>query len=202
MHWLQDLGRHTAAWVWIVSQKMQKSSISLDSCNALIQHLSEKMRFSCFPVLPGSAQAQAIWGGRPIVKHLLIAYFIGETFLPKKFQNPFIRVNVTASERWDVFETHCSCESVDNSELPSSVEFSSFPSMKTCLTVSRQCYERNFDDRTLPATLKIAPPAQRRWRGPSWQVDASLRRYRVWTSGDFSNNRKNAIFTYPIHARS
>ena len=37
-------------------------------------YLSEKMRFSCFPVLPGSAKAQVIWGG--IVKCLLIAYFI------------------------------------------------------------------------------------------------------------------------------
>ena len=34
-----------------------------------------KMRFSCFPILPGSAEAQVIWGG--ILKHLLIAYFIG-----------------------------------------------------------------------------------------------------------------------------
>jgi len=33
------------------------------------------MWFSCFPVLPGSAEAQVIWGG--IVKRLLIAYFIG-----------------------------------------------------------------------------------------------------------------------------
>jgi len=29
----------------------------------------------CFPVLPGSAEAQVIWVG--IVKRLLIAYFIG-----------------------------------------------------------------------------------------------------------------------------
>ena len=33
------------------------------------------MRSSCFPVLPRSAESQAIWGG--IVKRLLIAYFIG-----------------------------------------------------------------------------------------------------------------------------
>jgi len=46
----------------------------LNSGNALIQHLSEKMRFSCFPVLPGSAEAHVIWGGT--VKLVLIAYFI------------------------------------------------------------------------------------------------------------------------------
>ena len=33
------------------------------------------MWFSCFRILTGSAEAQAIWGG--IVKRLLIAYFIG-----------------------------------------------------------------------------------------------------------------------------
>ena len=33
------------------------------------------MRFSCFPVLPGSAEAHVIWGCT--VKRLLIAYFIG-----------------------------------------------------------------------------------------------------------------------------
>jgi len=34
------------------------------------------MPFLCFQVLPGSAEAQVIWGGI-IVKRLLIAYFIG-----------------------------------------------------------------------------------------------------------------------------
>ena len=43
--------------------------------NALVQHMSRKMQFTCFPVLPGSAEAQVIWGG--IVKRRLIAYFIG-----------------------------------------------------------------------------------------------------------------------------
>jgi len=33
------------------------------------------MQFSYFPALPGSAEAQVIWGG--IVKRRLIAYFIG-----------------------------------------------------------------------------------------------------------------------------
>jgi len=33
------------------------------------------MRFSCFHVLPASAEAQVTWGGT--VKRLLIAYFIG-----------------------------------------------------------------------------------------------------------------------------
>jgi len=65
-----------------------------------MQHLSEKMRFSCFPILPGSAEAQVIWGG--IVKRLLIAYFIGN-ISAKKYQNAFTYVKVTANQRWDVF---------------------------------------------------------------------------------------------------
>jgi len=58
------------------SQRLKKSiSDWLNSGNALIQHLSEKRRFSCFLVFPGSTEAQVIWGGT--VKRLLIAYFIG-----------------------------------------------------------------------------------------------------------------------------
>jgi len=53
-----------------------------------------------FPVLPGSAEAQVIWGG--IVKCLLIAYFIGN-ISAKKYENPFMYVKVIANERWDVF---------------------------------------------------------------------------------------------------
>ena len=58
------------------------------------------MWFSCFRVLPGSAEAKVIWGG--IVKHLLIAYFIGNISV-KKYQNPFMCVKAIASQRWDVF---------------------------------------------------------------------------------------------------
>ena len=58
------------------------------------------MWFSCFPVLPGSAEAQVIWGG--MVKRLLIARFIGNIYA-KKYQNPFMCVKVIASQTWDVF---------------------------------------------------------------------------------------------------
>jgi len=60
------------------------------------------MRLSCFPVLPGSAEAQIILGGT--VKSLLIAYFIGN-ISAKKFQNAFMYVKVTANQSWNVFET-------------------------------------------------------------------------------------------------
>jgi len=58
------------------------------------------MWFPCFPVLPGSAEAQVICGG--IVKRLLIAYFIGN-ISAKKYENPFMCVKVIASQRWDIF---------------------------------------------------------------------------------------------------
>jgi len=61
------------------------------------------MWFSRFPVLPGSAEAQVTCGG--IVKRFLIAYFIGN-ISAKKYQNPFMRVKVIASQRWDVFLRH------------------------------------------------------------------------------------------------
>jgi len=51
-------------------------------------------------VLPGSAEAQVIWGG--VIKRLLIAYFIGN-ISAKKYQNPFMCIKVIASQRWDVF---------------------------------------------------------------------------------------------------
>ena len=59
------------------------------------------MQFSCFPVLPGSAEVQVIWDGT--IKRLLIAYFIGN-ISAKKYQNAFTYVKVIANQRWDVFQ--------------------------------------------------------------------------------------------------
>ena len=58
-----------------------------------------KNAISVFPVLPGYAEAQIIWGDT--VKRLLIAYFIGN-ISAKKYENPFICVKVIASQL-DVF---------------------------------------------------------------------------------------------------
>jgi len=85
------------------SNRLKKSRRDwLNSGNALVQHLSEKMRFSCFPLLPGSLEAQVIWSGR--VKRLLIAYFIGNVSA-NKYKNAFTCVKVIANQRWDIFET-------------------------------------------------------------------------------------------------
>ena len=62
------------------------------------------MWFSCFCVLPGSAEAQAIWGG--IVKLLLVAYFIGNISAEKISKSIHV-CQVIARQRWDVFETQC-----------------------------------------------------------------------------------------------
>jgi len=89
------------------SKRLKKSSSNwLNSGNALIQHLSEKIQCSYFSILPHSAEAQVIWGGT--VKCLLIAYFIGN-ITAKKYQNVFtcVKDKVTANQRWDVFETQC-----------------------------------------------------------------------------------------------
>jgi len=58
------------------------------------------MWFSCFCILPGSAEAQVIWGST--VKRLLIAYVIGN-ICAKKYQNPLMCVKVTASQWCDAF---------------------------------------------------------------------------------------------------
>ena len=57
MHWLQDLGSHTAAWIWVVSQKDWRNQAStgwiLTSGNVVIQLV--KNAIFVFPVLPSSA---------------------------------------------------------------------------------------------------------------------------------------------------
>jgi len=59
-------------------KRLKKSSSNLlNSRNALIQW---KCNF-CVPVLPGSAEAQVIWGG--ILKRLLIVYLISSIFYQK-----------------------------------------------------------------------------------------------------------------------
>jgi len=78
---------------------MKKSSSDwLNSVNA-----EWKTQFSCFPGLPGTAEAQVIWGG--IVKRRLIAYFIHN--ICQKNINMFTCSKVIASQRWDFFETLC-----------------------------------------------------------------------------------------------
>jgi len=64
------------------------------------------MRFLCFFVLPGSAEAQVIRGG--IVKCLLIAYFIGNICAEKKSKS-FMCVKVIASQSWGHFLRHGVC---------------------------------------------------------------------------------------------
>jgi len=75
-HWLQDLGSHTAAWVWVVSRMTEEIKQQLVEFRKCTNTAFEwKMQLSCFPALPGSTETQAIWGD--IIKWLLIAYFIG-----------------------------------------------------------------------------------------------------------------------------
>ena len=98
MHWLQNLGSHSAAWVWVVSQKteeIKQQLVEFWQCRV-------KNAIFMFPRFSGSAEAQVVWGG--IVKRLSTAYFIGNIFA-KKYQNPFTCVKVIASQRWAFFET-------------------------------------------------------------------------------------------------
>ena len=73
-----DAIKHSTDWQFFFQEDSALvhcacNTVQLQQCSRLIQHLSEK--FSRFPILPGSTEAQVIWGG--ILKHHLIAYFIG-----------------------------------------------------------------------------------------------------------------------------
>jgi len=59
----------------------------------------------CFHVLPGSAEAQVIWGG--IVRHLLIAYFMGNISAKKISKSIHVRQRYSKSKVGRFFETWC-----------------------------------------------------------------------------------------------
>jgi len=71
--------RESYSSVWVVSQKDWRNQGATSWILAMHWYSIwvKKMRFSCFPVLPGSAEAQVICGGT--VKCLLIVYFMGNT---------------------------------------------------------------------------------------------------------------------------
>ena len=77
--------------LWVRKIEVIKQLVEFRQCTNTA--FEWKMQFSCFPVLPGSAEAQVIWGG--IVKCILIAYFIGN-ISAKKYQNPLTCVKVIA----------------------------------------------------------------------------------------------------------
>ena len=106
-YWLQNLGSHTSAWVGLrvgvrKTEEIKEPRVEFRQCTDTA--FKWKMRFSCFPVFPGSAETQVIWGGT--VQRLLTAYFISN-ISANKYQNAFTCVKVIANPRWDVFETQC-----------------------------------------------------------------------------------------------
>jgi len=74
------------------------NTVQLLQRSRIIQYLSEKNVIFVFPHFCQVVQeAQVIWGGT--VKHVLIAYFIGDI----SAKNIKIHIKVIASQRWDVF---------------------------------------------------------------------------------------------------
>jgi len=50
MHWLQDLGSYTAAWIWVVSQKkIEEIKQLIEFWQCTNTAFEWKMQFSCFP---------------------------------------------------------------------------------------------------------------------------------------------------------
>jgi len=84
-HWLQDLGSHTAAWVWVVSQKDWRNQ----GCILAIHWYSIWVKKYDFRVSPFCqvvqkhtlSEAHVIWGGIVKCFWLLTLWVI---FLPKK----------------------------------------------------------------------------------------------------------------------
>jgi len=107
------LGSRAAVWIWLASYqkliKTEKNQAATGwslSGKAVIQHLSEKMRFWCFDVFRGNAEALFRWDGK--IKHYLNAYFLGKIF-NKKYQNRFMYIEDIARREWDVLGTQCNC---------------------------------------------------------------------------------------------
>jgi len=111
------------------------------------------MWFSCFRVLPSSAEAQVIWGD--VVKRLLIAYFMSN-LSAKNYQNPFTCVKVIASQMQDVFwdtvynlrsvgvgGTRCDCIRVSNAWSVGVIHLSFLPALvrghRKTRAVTMQC---------------------------------------------------------------
>jgi len=85
------LGSHTAAWLWVVSQKYWRNQ----AAGSILA-----MRFSCSPFCQVVQKQYVIWGGK--VKRRLIPYFISN-ISAQKYQNAFMCVKVIENQRWDVF---------------------------------------------------------------------------------------------------
>ena len=86
------------------STKLKKSSSDwLNSGKALIQHLSENVRFYCLCVSAGSAEALVRWGGK--IKYHLTAY-LPSNISAKNCQNRLMYVEVIASQSNDVIIRH------------------------------------------------------------------------------------------------
>jgi len=99
-HWLQDFGSHTVARIWAVTQKDWRNQAATAADILQCTNTPSENAIFVYSVLPGSAEAQVIWGG--IVKRILTAYFI-RSISAKKYQKSFTCVKVIASQRWDVF---------------------------------------------------------------------------------------------------
>jgi len=97
-HWLQDLGSHIEqreheSWVK-KTEEIKERLVDFWQCTDTA--FESNMRFSCFPVFPGSAEAHIIWGGK--VKCFLVAHFMAN-ISAKKYQNAFTCVKVIANQR-------------------------------------------------------------------------------------------------------
>jgi len=87
-YWLQDLGSHTAAWVWVLSQKteeIKEQRVEFWQCTDTTFEW-KKCDFRVSPFFQvGLVKKNKLFGGG-IVKRLLIVYFIGNISAKKNIK--------------------------------------------------------------------------------------------------------------------
>jgi len=98
--WTQLITRFwesVAAWIWVASQQnwRHQAVTGLNSGTAVNHHLRDMMRFSCFCVLPGSAEALLRLSGK--ITYNLTACFLSNN-PAKNCQNWLTCVKVIASQ--------------------------------------------------------------------------------------------------------
>ena len=96
--WLQ-VGSYTAVWIWVVCQYWRNRAATWLNSGKVVTHLlSEKMRFACFHVLPGNAEALVHWGVK--INHCL------SNISANYYQYQFVFVKAMTKQMWDIFSGH------------------------------------------------------------------------------------------------
>ena len=106
-HWLQDSGSHTAAWVWVVSQKDWRNQGGTSWILAMHWYsIWVKHAIFVFPRFDRYCRSTSYLGWHS--KASFDCLFYRKHFC-QKYQNAFTYVTVIANQWWAFFVTQCVC---------------------------------------------------------------------------------------------